>query len=307
MTNAFKRIEATPSARMVAYMLADCCNELTGRCDPSWSTIMRLTSLSRSTVARAVRSLEKAGHITVVPRTGIHPLYRLHPVVCAEPDVSSAESGTPAASIPGPPTHVMMTPPPSHDDTPPVSSWYSPRVTLTPESEGNRIQPERTRRVQADAQPPLSGNEVSNTKTNPGPGPGAGPGPGPDSLTNTLELPSKPQKKERRQQRRPHAAPVPPECLQAVEAFALELNLPRTDGRWFWLKHEETGWRKANGSPVLDWRATMRTWEAGGYFPSQKRIGGGPGAGGGPGSGGLGAGRAPGCFDLNRPRPVMTL
>jgi len=324
MTNAFKRVEARPLDRYVAYMLADCCNEKTRRCDPSWATLIDLTSLSRRTIASSIGRLEKEGHLTVVRKKGFRPSYKLHPRVtrslprthddpqgagyasAAADDDADADTGAPHA------------PPPCISCTPPVQDVHVPRAPHAPETEGTRIQPESTRREGANALPPPLHMNASSIKTNTNAsnnnhasaGPGASIGmemkATADARATPLDpAPSRPQRKGGKSRQRA-TAPVPPESQRAVEAFASELGLSPVDGRWFWLKHEETGWRKGNGAPVLDWRATMRTWEAGGYFPSQKQRP-GPGMGTGTLGGDRQAVRAPACFDLSRPRPVMTL
>ena len=62
--------------------------------------------------------------------------------------------------------------------------------------------------------------------------------------------------------------------LDEILEFAQELRLPRSDGEWFFFKNEETGWTKEKGKvPILDWKATMRTWASGKFFPSQKANG----------------------------------
>lgn len=56
---------------------------------------------------------------------------------------------------------------------------------------------------------------------------------------------------------------------QEVEAYAVELGLTKNDGAFKfdgWLSNGFT----ANGKPVKDWKAAMRTWQRGGFFPSQK-------------------------------------
>lgn len=54
-----------------------------------------------------------------------------------------------------------------------------------------------------------------------------------------------------------------------VLAFVAELQLPPSDGEWFWNKCEGNGWRNGN-SKISDWKATIRAWRAAGYMPSQK-------------------------------------
>lgn len=56
---------------------------------------------------------------------------------------------------------------------------------------------------------------------------------------------------------------------EEVHEFFLSLGLTKEDGEWFWHKCEANGWK--NGiRPILDWRATVRSWKAGQFIPSQK-------------------------------------
>lgn len=51
--------------------------------------------------------------------------------------------------------------------------------------------------------------------------------------------------------------------------FKSQLNLPESDAEWFFYKCEGNGWTNG-GKKILDWKATARSWKAGGYMPSQK-------------------------------------
>src|SRR5262245_13139661 len=57
--------------------------------------------------------------------------------------------------------------------------------------------------------------------------------------------------------------------IEEVEDYAKVIALSSNDGAWFWDKNEGCGW-KNNGRPILDWKATMRTWRRMNIFPSQK-------------------------------------
>lgn len=66
-----------------------------------------------------------------------------------------------------------------------------------------------------------------------------------------------------------------------MEAFVEELGLPKDDGEYFFHKMEATEW-KVGGKPIKDWRAQVRSWKAGKFFPSQKANGTGNGQHGAP-------------------------
>ena len=54
-----------------------------------------------------------------------------------------------------------------------------------------------------------------------------------------------------------------------VLAFIVESELPKSDAEWFFNKCEANGWTNS-GEPIKDWKATIRSWKAAGYMPSQK-------------------------------------
>lgn len=57
-----------------------------------------------------------------------------------------------------------------------------------------------------------------------------------------------------------------------VVTYVLSLELPESDAHWFFWKCEGNGWTN-NKQPIKNWRATIRSWKAGGYLPSQKSAG----------------------------------
>lgn len=59
--------------------------------------------------------------------------------------------------------------------------------------------------------------------------------------------------------------------LSDVLEFAESIALPQSDGEWAYHKWEGNGWTNG-GKPIRDWRATIRSWRAAGYLPSQKSI-----------------------------------
>jgi hypothetical protein len=65
--------------------------------------------------------------------------------------------------------------------------------------------------------------------------------------------------------------------LTQIRDLCISLKLPQSDADWFYWKCEGNGW-KNGGQPILDWRATVRAWERGKFFPSQRQNGAGNGA-----------------------------
>lgn len=62
--------------------------------------------------------------------------------------------------------------------------------------------------------------------------------------------------------------------LTQLKKFAAELGLPESDGEACFHKWEGNGW-KNNGKAIVSWEATMRSWQAHGFMPSQKINGNG--------------------------------
>jgi hypothetical protein len=60
-----------------------------------------------------------------------------------------------------------------------------------------------------------------------------------------------------------------PDSEEAVISYAGDLGLPESDGKYMWNHWLANGFTNG-GKLVRDWKATMRTWQAGGFFPSQK-------------------------------------
>lgn len=54
-----------------------------------------------------------------------------------------------------------------------------------------------------------------------------------------------------------------------LKAYCLEIGLPANDGKACFDKWTGNGWVN-NKAPIKDWRATIRSWRAQGYLPSQK-------------------------------------
>jgi hypothetical protein len=59
------------------------------------------------------------------------------------------------------------------------------------------------------------------------------------------------------------------ECLKIIEEFCVSLGLPKKDGTACFFKWQGNGWTNG-GEPIRDWKATIRSWKAAGYMPSQK-------------------------------------
>src|SRR6186713_2496117 len=143
MIQLFKTISASPTQRLVAYMLADCHNEHTERCDPSISLLEETTSLSDRAIETAIKGLESAGHLTVLRRHGARNSYHLHP--------KTSELGSPdqRTCFPSPeekPANLLRgtSEPPSG-----VPANLLPQTSEppSPEPEGTGTKPEKNRKM----------------------------------------------------------------------------------------------------------------------------------------------------------------
>lgn len=81
-----------------------------------------------------------------------------------------------------------------------------------------------------------------------------------------------PSKRLANQELEPELEPSKKTCtLDEAKAFALELGQPASDGEACFYKWEGNGWKNGTSS-IKDWKATMRSWKAAGYLPSQKSL-----------------------------------
>lgn len=58
--------------------------------------------------------------------------------------------------------------------------------------------------------------------------------------------------------------------LEECKDFCTKIELPESDGEWFFHKCEGNGWTN-NKQPIKDWKATIRAWKSAGYMASQRR------------------------------------
>jgi hypothetical protein len=58
--------------------------------------------------------------------------------------------------------------------------------------------------------------------------------------------------------------------LERVREFSRGKGIPESDADWFYWKGRGNGWTNG-GKPILDWKATLLSWQRAGYLPSQRR------------------------------------
>jgi len=115
------KVKCAPTAKTVLLVLAHHHNGETGRCDPSLSTIARETCLSRSAILVAISSLEHAGHLVRIHRSGGSNSYRVSPCL---------ESTRPGATLVR-----QEHPTRPGDELPPVHVQHPTRPAATPKQE----------------------------------------------------------------------------------------------------------------------------------------------------------------------------
>lgn len=62
--------------------------------------------------------------------------------------------------------------------------------------------------------------------------------------------------------------------LEELKAYAIELQLPESDGAYLFDNWTANGWTR-NGQKIKCWKSAFRTWKSGGWLPSQKGSNGG--------------------------------
>lgn len=79
MIQAVKRLPTSPTQKLLLLVLADCHNEKTGQCNPSYRYIMDITGLSNKAVANNLKALRNSESVTFDSRNGSNTHYELTP------------------------------------------------------------------------------------------------------------------------------------------------------------------------------------------------------------------------------------
>lgn len=154
MIDAVKWLKVTPTQKLLLLCLADFHNGKTGRCDPSYASIMELTGLSNRAVADAIIALREASILGPGGAKGSRTSYTFT-IPTSEPDSQQAVNQThnPNTSEPDSPvseTHNTSEP----DSQPPVN--VAPKAVN--EAHMNRkepeVQPEGTGKPEGAGEPP---------------------------------------------------------------------------------------------------------------------------------------------------------
>lgn len=108
MIQAVKRLPTSPTQKLLLLVLADCHNEKTGQCNPSYRYIMDVTGLSNKAVANNLKELRNCKGVTFCSKNGANTHYELTPeryILTGKPvnDVhkSDNKSGEPSSQVEG--------------------------------------------------------------------------------------------------------------------------------------------------------------------------------------------------------------
>lgn len=245
MFNAVKANRSLPTTdRLVLYMLADCYNETTGRCDPSIGYLTEVTGLSRRTVQYAIARLVAAGHISRHGRRYLLHLQREARVVAPSGDALE-QSTAPAAELT--PVNRLRGVQIVHEGVHLVRG----RVHLLHEegaSGARKGAPVAPKTEETEKKQKGTGRN-SNSQSNSNPTP-----PLREVFPKKVEL-------ELAQSRVQGAAQIP--TLEEAQAYAPSAPTPIPEGcvsLWY-DKREVVGWtvtRMGLVQPICDWRADLR-------------------------------------------------
>lgn len=79
MIQAVKSLQTSPTQKLLLLVLADCHNEKTGQCNPSYRYLMEISGLSNKAVANNLKALRNSGSVTFDSRNGANTYYELTP------------------------------------------------------------------------------------------------------------------------------------------------------------------------------------------------------------------------------------
>lgn len=106
MIQAVKSLPTSPTQKLLLLVLADCHNDKTGQCNPSYRYIMEITGLSNKAVANNLKELRNCGSVTFDSRNGANTHYNLTPerYICNAKPVNlvpplPAESSEPSSQV----------------------------------------------------------------------------------------------------------------------------------------------------------------------------------------------------------------
>jgi len=158
MIEAVKRLKTSPAQKLILFILADCHNEKTGQCNPSYRYLMEISGFSNKAIANNLKALKESGALFYDSKNGANSHYWLTPsrykcnannAVCeAETSESSSQLKTSA--------NVQSSEPSSQvGNAQPVNLVPEP-VNLVPKSS----EPSSHKPVLTGEPEPLSGNDA---------------------------------------------------------------------------------------------------------------------------------------------------
>lgn len=155
MIESIKKLKTSPTQKLLLFVLADCHNEKTGQCNPSYRYLMEVTGLSNKAVANNLKSLRDSGAMFYDSRNGANSHYSLTPngYICNAKAVnlvhrSTIESSEPSSQVKNIqpvnliPEPVNLVPKSSEPSSHKPVLTVEPEVLLIAESQSPKVTPE---------------------------------------------------------------------------------------------------------------------------------------------------------------------
>jgi hypothetical protein len=139
MIQAVKSLQTSPTQKLLLLVLADCHNEKTGQCNPSYRYLMEISGLSNKAVANNLKALRNSGSVTFDSRNGANTHYELTPERFNPVNLVHQFEGE--SSEPSSPVNLVTSEPSSQAPVNLVPSTSEPR---SKSSELGSHKPERT-------------------------------------------------------------------------------------------------------------------------------------------------------------------
>jgi hypothetical protein len=102
MIEAVKRLKTSPAQKLIMFILADCHNEKTGQCNPSYRYLMEISGFSNKAIANNLKALKESGALFYDSKNGANSHYLITPSLykCNADNVTcEAETSEPRSQL----------------------------------------------------------------------------------------------------------------------------------------------------------------------------------------------------------------
>jgi hypothetical protein len=79
MIESVKKLKTSPAQKLILFILADCHNEKTGQCNPSYRYLMEISGFSNKAIANNLKALKDSGALFYDSKNGANSHYWLAP------------------------------------------------------------------------------------------------------------------------------------------------------------------------------------------------------------------------------------